>query len=411
MNEEERTQTGSMEDFWQQIPEIKQDDTILFRENDTIVDWLLLSMAYMAEKEYAARNENWEDDAAYRETTAGRTHARLRALDLETRRTLFRRMLVLDATFDETKDRKILLKLFGLAEAEVSDVSVTAQDVPETSLQTLRPKSYIMQMDSISNRLAALRQGGALRLDGELRMQQPATTTVTLQMPDSLRIEGGALNTYDKSTLNGVTTLLENGNRFFTIPMLYHAMTGRKNPSVDADLYSELAARLDKMRRMTITIDIEDDVPEESDGVSWKLEGYLLPLNKFTGIVNGRSAELYQIIQTPPLYDYSRRNNQLATVRMALLGSPVNNNSTTIPLKTYLLQCIEQMKIRKDNGGTIFYSTIYDELCAIDANKTKKMRIREYTQAILAHLRKEKYIHGFFEYRAGRVMGGIDVLI
>lgn len=287
------------------------------------------------------------------------------------------------------------------------------------SIRAIRPKNYIMQIDTISNQLATL--GEQTRLTVGRKGNRLVTTTVTLDMPDHMKIEGGyVLTTYDKSILNGVTSLMESGNSVFSIPMLYHAMTGRKNPTVDEALNEEITARLERMRRMMLSIDLTeeneahyltDQEGKQLEVTDLQLEGYLLPLNKVSGLINGKQAELFQIIQHPPLYAYSKMKRQLASVKISLLNTPVNNTATTIPLKTYLLQRIEMMKNQNNHiaSTAILYESIYQELGASDSGKTRKMRIRQYTTAILQYFVEQDYIQSYCEYRKGRRIAGVQI--
>lgn len=296
---------------------------------------------------------------------------------------------------------------------------INFESTPLLSSQSIRPKNYIMQIDAITNQLANL--GEQNQFNVGKRGNQPITTTVTLDMPDHMKIEGGhSLSTYDKSIINGVTSLIECGNTVFSIPMLYHAMTGKQNPTVDEQLYDDISGKLEKMRRMLLTIDITKESEAQyitgKNGEELKiedltLEGYLLPLNKVSGVINGKKSELYQILQHPPLYAYSKMKRQLASVSISLLGAPVNNNATTIPLKTYLLQRIELMKNKKNSivSSVILYDSIYQELGALEANKTKKMRIRTYTNTILDYFVEQKYIQGYSEFKKGRSITGINI--
>lgn len=299
------------------------------------------------------------------------------------------------------------------------DTDINFESTPLLSSQSIRPKNYIMQIDAITNQLANL--GEQTQFNVGKRGNQPVTTTVTLDMPDHMKIEGGhSLSTYDKSIINGVTSLIECGNTVFSIPMLYHAMTGKQNPTVDDQLYDDISGKLEKMRRMLLTIDItKESEAQYITGINGEelkiedltLEGYLLPLNKVSGVINGKKSELYQIIQHPPLYEYSKMKRQLASVSISLLGAPINNNSTTIPLKTYLLQRIEMMKNKKNSivSYVILYNSIYQELGALEANKTKKMRIRTYTNTILDYFVEQKYIQSYSEFKKGRSITGINI--
>lgn len=323
----------------------------------------------------------------------------------------------------------IVAKNMEFNEESMSEITnVVGKDIfidpsPLLSVQSIRPQNYIMQMDAITNHLAVLNSESNIDLTVGKNKTSPIKTTVTLDMPDHMKLEGGGtLTTYDKSIINGVTSLMENGNTVFSVPMLYHAMTGKKNPSIDDTLYAEIASKLEKMRRIILTIDLT----EENEAHYFKdkngnpilledvsLDGYLLPLNRVTGTVNGKKTELYQIIQHPPIYTYSKLKRQLSSIPIFLLDAPINNNSTTIPLKTYLLQRIEMMKNKnnKIKSNIILYDSIYKELSAEDANKTKKMRIRNYTTKILDYLIKSKYIKSYKEFKKGRAIAGVDIKV
>lgn len=293
---------------------------------------------------------------------------------------------------------------------------------PLLSIQSVRPKTYTMQIDAVTNQLTRLSENRQIRIRAR-RDNQPLKTTVTLDMPEHMLIDGGGqLSTYDKSIINGVTSLLESGNTVFSIPMLYHAMTGKQNPTVDDQMTDEIGGKLEKMRRMTLAIDLSGEnrirYVTNEDGEQIKveelsIEGYLLPLNKMSGIINGKKTEVYQLIQTPPLYAYSKMKRQLASAPIELLNAPLNNNSTTIPLKTYLLQRVELMKNRRNSiqSTSILYESIYTELDAADSNKTKKMRIRAYTATILRYFAEKQYIKGYCEYRRGRSIAGVNIIL
>lgn len=287
------------------------------------------------------------------------------------------------------------------------------------ALQVTRPKAYVMPVDAISNRLAQLRNFN--RINVSSRKKNTVYTAVTIDSPAHMQIDGNLkLTNYDKSIINGVASILESGNTNFTIPMLYHAMTGKENPSLDAALIDELRARLDIMRRLMITIDLTEEVkehligqlPADAEGIeSFTIEGSLLPLNKYTGIINGQKSELYQIIDTPPLHNYAKMKNQIATVPISLLKAPLNNNNTTIPLKNYLITRIEGMKNPHNRlkQNKILFESIYRELGVQDRDKKIKKRIRDYTEIILKHFISEGYIRQYDILKEGRTIRAVQI--
>ncbi|MDR2659430.1 MAG: hypothetical protein LBC27_05500 [Spirochaetaceae bacterium] len=311
---------------------------------------------------------------------------------------------------DEDFKQEIMQMLSGIQSINVNSI---------IKIQSIRPKKYIMHMDTVSNHLTSLEETTSLFV-GKDKNKRPIMTSITLDIPAHMQIEGGSLSTYDKSILNGVSSLLESGNTAFSIPMLYQSMTGKINPTLEENLIEDITIRLERMRRMMITLDLTEEyfnklIPAGNSNVieNLQIEGYLLPLNKVRGTVNGKHTEMYQIIQNPPLYSYSKLKSQLASVAIKLLNAPVNNNFTTIPLKTYLIQRIEMIKNQKNsiNSQTILYESVYEELGELEATRKRKAKIRDYCEIILGHFVQESYIISFEVLRKGKIILGVEIWI
>lgn len=273
------------------------------------------------------------------------------------------------------------------------------------AIQAVRPARCTMTIDPISNRLTALDVLGA----GEAvlvarRHGTPVLTAVSFDCPEHMRKNAGfRLTSYDKCLLNGVVSLLESGNTTFSLPMLYHAMTGRESLTVDAGLLDELRGKLDVLRCLSIRVDLAGEVraglirmPHGAEG-SLLLEGRLLPLKRVSGAFYGRETELYELERLPPLHRYAKLKSQLASVPLELLRAPLNNNFTTIPLKAYLLRRIEAMKNNNNKvyRDKILFQSVYSELGEKKADKKRKKRIRDYTVMILAHFVEREYLCRF----------------
>lgn len=324
-----------------------------------------------------------------------------------------RRFLILmgGVTSDEIDGLLVIEPSVGV---EISHLAMVAP-----AIQSVRPKNYVMPIDPITNKLNQLREFNEITVSH--RRNLTIQTAVTIDCPEHMKIDGNfQLTNYDKSIINGVVSILESGNSSFTVPMLYHAMTGKENPTVDDGLMEEIKAKLDTMRRLSINIDLTEEIKahmiekklDDSEVNSFTIEGYLLPLNKYTGVVNGKRSEMYQIIDTPPLHSYAKLKNQISTVSIDLLKAPLNNNATTIPLKTYLLSRIEAMK-NPHNGMTrdnILFASVYRELGDIDSDKKRKKRIRDYTEVVLKHFVDKKYISGYEIQWDGRSIKGVRIL-
>ena len=322
--------------------------------------------------------------------------------------------------------RRFLLLMGGVTMEDVETMLAIEPQVKEEinllasvapAIQAIRPKNYVMPVDPITNKLAQLKEFNEVTVSRRKNLK--VQTAVTIDCLEHMKIDGNfQLSNYDKSIINGVVSILESGNSSFTVPMLYHAMTGKENPTVDDGLMEEIKAKLDTMRRLSINIDLTEEIKAhmiekqiDGDVDSFMIDGYLLPLNKYTGVVNGKRSEMYQIIDTPPLYSYARMKNQIATVSIDLLKAPLNNNATTIPLKTYLLGRIEAMKNQNNRmmRDKILFESIYRELGDIDSDKKRKKRIRDYTEVVLNHFISMNYITKYQMIKEGRTITGVRI--
>ena len=308
-------------------------------------------------------------------------------------------------------------KMLALEPEVKEEITLLASVAP--AIQAIRPKNYIMPIDPITNKLAQLREFNEITVSR--RKNMTIQTAVTIDCPAHMKIDGNfQLTNYDKSIINGIVSILESGNSSFTVPMLYHAMTGKENPTVDDGLVDEIKAKLDTMRKLSINIDLTEEIKAHmieknivgQDGVeTFTIDGYLLPLNKYTGVVNGKRSEMYQIIDTPPLHAYAKMKNQITSVSIDLLKAPLNNNATTIPLKTYLLGRIEAMKNENNKmmRDKILFESIYRELGDTDSDKKRKKRIRDYTEIVLTHFVSMGYIMSYEIIKEGRTINGVRI--
>lgn len=241
------------------------------------------------------------------------------------------------------------------------------------------------------------------------------SSVVTLDFPQEIQVENGqVLSSYDKAILNGISSLLLAGVKYFTIPMLYHAMTAVENPSMDAAAIENLGKRLELMRRSFITIDYTDEaaahfIQMPVEGLT--IENYLLPMSRIEAVLNGRQVTAYHVLTTPPLHQYATLKRQLSLVRMDLLNAPLNNNATTIPLKNYILGRIEGMNNPHNRlvSDKILFQSIFEELGEPEPTKLRRKRIRDYTETFLNYLTQEQYIDGYEMTRNGRTIDGVVI--
>ena len=281
------------------------------------------------------------------------------------------------------------------------------------NIQSIRPTNYVMQVDNVFRNLPQL-EGETMIYVGR-KGRKEINTLVSLEMPEQFELEGiRQMDAYDKAVLNGVNSLFENGTQNFTIPMLYHAMTGKENPTVEEPALKELQRRIERMRRTLITIDLSEEIKAKYFDVEihdTQVQGYLLPMNLIQARINGRQVQVYHLLDVPPMLAYAKMKRHLATVPLQILNAPLNNNATTIPLKSYLVARCESMRNQKNHvkSNKILFSAIYEELGEQDAGKVRKKRIRDYTEVVLQHMMEQNYIKSYEFTKTGRTIDGIKV--
>ena len=283
-----------------------------------------------------------------------------------------------------------------------------------------RVEHYTLQNDALFRNLPKLQADlnevyvGKGFIDGT---KQDVSTVINLNFGDesSISVEGERhLTSYDKAILNGVSSLMLANVSYFTLPMLYHAMTGVENPSLDPGTAAQLKSRLEFMRRTMVTIDVTNEIAAKfvkEDVEKAVYESYMLPLSRLQAVLNGREVEAYHLLSAPPLYQYAATKKQLSVVPSVLLEAPLNNTRTTIPLKNYILTRIQGMKNphNKLKSNNILYKSIFAELGEENPTKLRRTRIREYTRQFLEHLLQNGYINYYEEYKEGRRIVGVTV--
>lgn len=283
------------------------------------------------------------------------------------------------------------------------------------------PTRYTLPTDSISRNLARLLPDenevfvGNSSVGGKPR--HGISSVVTMDFPAPIQVDDGRyLSSYDKAILNGVSSLLLSGTMYFTIPMLFRAMTGLSNPSMGESAVENIRSRLEYMRRTTIRIDYTDEVAahfiqKNQDVQKFVISQYLLPMSKMDAVLNGRNVEAYYLIDTPPLLQYASSKRQISLVDLQLLNAPLNNNIGNIVLKNYILSRIEGMKNHNNNiqSHKILFRSIYEELGEPEPSKLRRTRLRGYTDVFLKYLAEQNYIAGYAFTRSGRSIDGVCI--
>lgn len=200
------------------------------------------------------------------------------------------------------------------------------------------------------------------------------------------------LTQFDKRVYIAVSALYDAGNQIMTPGQIYKMMGGKE--AGDADKKAIIDS-ITKMSKTWVTLDSTKELLENKDYVAFKWEGYLLPLEKLTAIVNGQSTETaIQPIKDPPLMRFARERKQVTSISRELLAGPLNRTEQNLRLEDYLIEEISHMKNgRSVKGRTrMKLETIYKN-CEITGKQ--KQRAPEKIKKLLTHYKKCGWIYDF----------------
>lgn len=228
---------------------------------------------------------------------------------------------------------------------------------------------------------------------------------------------------YDRAVYNAVCSLWEAGNTAFSPAMVYLAMNGlsgsqERGRKVSPQAVAAVTRSIEKQRFTRLTIDCTDQMKHYKDLKRAKFDANMLTIEGVEMTAqNGAKVKAYTFTnpnRPPVLYEYSRSIGQVISVSPRLLnsGSAINNTDEVIVLREYLIREINWMKQpNSSRNKVITFSEVYKEL-GLDQQgitKDKARKIRNNTEALLAHLKNEHFIYGFEEYKKGRTIAGVEI--
>ena len=106
------------------------------------------------------------------------------------------------------------------------------------------------------------------------------------------------------------------------------------------------------------------------------------------------------IFREPPLISFAKQRNQLTTVEIKLLQSPVSKTDSNLLIDDYLLTRISRMKNgRSKSSNKILYQTVFDN-CNIGTSK-QKSRAKGTIKRYLEHYKSCGLFKKYEETEAG----------
>jgi hypothetical protein len=227
---------------------------------------------------------------------------------------------------------------------------------------------------------------------------------------------------YDREVHDGVVTLCVAGNSLITPEMVYRAMNGMSEAEfVSPQSVGAVTRSLDKHDQTLIEIDFTQEAQAyKKDYSNATYKGRLLSFEKISITAGGQTKTGYKMLRNPILYEYAQVSGQIINVPIALLQTKeaVRSTDEVIVIRGYLLRQIEGMKSPSFNrSNKITFEGIYSQLEVSPATLTKAMykkkthTIRQHVEALLIEWQRQEYIKGHTQYKEGRIIKGISIIL
>ena len=199
---------------------------------------------------------------------------------------------------------------------------------------------------------------------------------------------------FDKRVYIAVSALFNAGNNVISLTQIHYAMGNTSRPK--AGQLQRINEAIKKMNGAAITVDNSQEIAANYKYMQFKYEGSLLPLERIEASVNGQLTDAaIHIFREPPVITFAKKRNQITTIPVKLLQSPMNKTDANLQLEDYLLERISREARSKGNGKTarLLYKTIFDHAGISTAKQ--KQRAPEKIEKYLQYYTKTNFIKGY----------------
>lgn len=200
------------------------------------------------------------------------------------------------------------------------------------------------------------------------------------------------LTSHDKRVYIAAAALYNAGNEVFSLQQIYRAMGYAGAPGkTDRE---KISASLAKMRGAVVTIDNRQEAAAYNYPV-YTYEGSLLPMETIKKAINGKvTEEAVHLFREPPAMTFARQRNQITTIPISLLQSPMSKTEANFQIEDYLLERIAHMK--KGNATRrMLYKTICEKANITD--RKKRERLPDKVTRYLKYYSDQGWIKSFTE--------------
>ena len=263
--------------------------------------------------------------------------------------------IILEIVTDSQKtssDKGVLGAMIEFTDRTPVDFAFTDEERKELAeVKVSYPASYITPIDKVSNKAfeGVLNSSEPIGVEvvKKAKSRKPIYTLVSIDIAEleGVKINGRReLTAFDREVHDAIITLyVEGGNTYITVNMIYQMMTGKRGAHCSSKQAQAISDAITKLMFSHAVIDASQEAQLRGLDKA-RYDSNLLNAKRLTVSANGQTTEAIKILDTPILYDYAERRNQIGRFDVKLLDSPVNKTEENIVLDGYLRRRILSMK-------------------------------------------------------------------
>ena len=204
------------------------------------------------------------------------------------------------------------------------------------------------------------------------------------------------LTPFDKRVYVAAGAVWNAGNDVTTLSQIHYAM-GNTNKKPATHQLQKINDSLTKMQNAVITLDNRLEAEALKGRDHFQYDGYLLPFERVTRIVNGQVTDAaVHLFREPPLLSFAKQRKQVTTIGVKLLQSPASKTDANLLIEDYLIDRISRAKKSAEKSKArvkshkIRYETLYKH--AEITTPKQKRRAPEKIETYLKYYKQEGFI-------------------
>lgn len=210
-----------------------------------------------------------------------------------------------------------------------------------------------------------------------------------------------ALTAFDKRVYDAVCSCFLTNGEYMTISEIYRAMGNTGAPA--SKQVKKIYESLTKMGALRFYLNNEQEIDA---GMKYPKvvnpDAPLLPFKRAEKIIinNKVSKNVIMLYEEPTLLQFARGRDQITSIPIEVLQSPVSKTDTNLSIDTYLIYRISRMKNPSQKSSRkILYETIFDK-CGI-TTKQQRYNAKEKIKNFLDHYKKTNFIKSYSKDKDG----------